>query len=191
MPDYFLNVLDNYTNWPVLEACFSPAEIHQALDYRSQLKVEYLNSDYLTERVQVADLLGGASDIASYSHQLALAFGRQMVYPYLDDRLLKANFCFDPRERFLKDGRTKSVMKYILETKSTSKVTRTPKYGGGFSRDMFDWMRSGVLAEMVAGMDRPDFINPANFERIKRNPDWFTWNMLNFDLFVKHVVKGV
>jgi asparagine synthetase B (glutamine-hydrolysing) len=191
LPDYFLNVLDNYTNWPVLATCFSPAEIHAALDYRSQLEVEYLNSDYLTEKVQVADLLGGASDIASYSHQLALAFGRQMVYPYLDDRLLKANFSFDPRERFLKDGRTKPVMKYILETKSTSQVTRTPKYGGGFSSDLFEWMRSGVLSEMVNGMQRPDFLNQANFEKIKRTPDWFTWNALNYDLFVKHVVKEV
>jgi hypothetical protein len=191
LPDYFLNVLDNYTNWPVLSACFSAGEIHAALDYRSQLEVEYLDSPYLTEKVQVADLLGGASDIASYSHQLALAFGRQMVYPYLDDQMVKANFRFDPRQRFLKDGRTKPVMKYILETKSKSQVTRTPKHGGGFSLDLFNWMRTGVMAEMVAAMDRPDFLNQADFEQIKRNPDWFTWNMLNYDLFIKHVVKGV
>ena len=44
LPDYFLNVLDNYTNWRVLSASFSPAEIHAALDYRSQLEVEYLDS---------------------------------------------------------------------------------------------------------------------------------------------------
>jgi asparagine synthetase B (glutamine-hydrolysing) len=191
LPDYFLNVLDNYTNWPVLSASFSPEEIHAALDYRSQLEVEYLDSAYLTEKVQAADLLGGASDIASYSHQLALAFGRQMVYPYLDDQMLKANFRFDPRQRFLKNGRTKPVMKYILETKSKSQATHTPKYGGGFSLDLFDWMRSGVLAEMVADMQRPDFLSYADFEDLKRSPDWFTWNMLNYDLFVKHVVKAV
>jgi hypothetical protein len=56
---------------------------------------------------------------------------------------------------------------------------------------MFEWMRSGVLSEMVNGMQRPDFLNQANFEKIKRNPDWFTWNALNYDLFVKHVVKEV
>ena len=55
-------------------------------------------------------------------------------------------------------------MKYILEKKSISQVTRTPKYGGGFSRDLFDWMRTGVLAEMVAGMQRPDFLSLADFE---------------------------
>ena len=104
LPDYFLNVLDNYTNWRVLSASFSPAEIHAALDYRSQLEVEYLDSAYLTEKVQAADLLGGASDIASYSHQLALAFGLQMVYPYLDDQMVKANFSFDPRQRFCRMG---------------------------------------------------------------------------------------
>ena len=191
LPDYYLNVLDNFTNWQVLSASFSPSEIHEALDYRSQLEVEYLGSTDLTERVQITDLLGGASDIASFIHQLALAFGRQMVYPYLDDQLLWANFRFDPRQRFYKNGHTKPVMKTILEAQSTSQASRKPKYGGGFSRDLFNWMREGVLRALVEDMQRPDFISQADFEKIKRAPDWFTWSALNYDLFLKHVVRGV
>jgi hypothetical protein len=136
-------------------------------------------------------LLEGASDAACFNQQLALAFGRQVIYPYLDDLLLWANLRFDPRRRFLKSGRTKPVLKYILETKSASQAARKRKTGGGFRRDLFNWMQGGVLRELVEDMQRPDFLPLADFEKIKRDPDWFTWNALNYDLFLKHVVKAI
>jgi asparagine synthetase B (glutamine-hydrolysing) len=191
LPDNFMNVLDNYTNWQVLYACFSPADIHEALDYRNQLEVEYLDSDNLLERIQMVDLLEAASDVACLNHQLALAFDRQVLYPYLDDLLLWANLRFDPRQRFFMGGRTKPVLKYILETKSASQATKNRKAGGGFSSDLFKWMEGGVMREMVEDMQRPDFLSRVDFEKIKRAPDWFTWNALNYDLFIKHVVKAV
>jgi hypothetical protein len=52
-------------------------------------------------------------------------------------------------------------------------------------------MQVGVLRELVEDMQRPDFLPLADFEKIKRDPDWFTWNALNYDLFLKHVVKAI
>jgi asparagine synthetase B (glutamine-hydrolysing) len=190
-PDNYMNYMDNFTNWQVLPDCFSLQEIHVALDYRTRLEVEYLDSDNLCERIHMVALLEGASDAACLNQQLALAFDRQVIYPYLDDLLLWANLRFDPRQRFLKGGRTKPVLKYILETKSASQAARKRKAGGGFSRDLFNWMQGGVMREMVEDMQRPDFISRTDFETIKRAPDWFTWNALNYDLFIKHVVKAV
>jgi hypothetical protein len=191
MPDNFHNLLENYTNWQVMLACFSPAEIQEAIDYRTQLQVETLDSADLTEKVQMADFIGNSSNVVSLEQQLAQAFGTHMVYPYLDDLLLWANLRFDPRQRFYKNGWTKPVLKYILETKSASQATRARKAGGGFSRDLFAWMRGGVMGELVEDMQRPDFLNQADFELIKRAPNWFTWSALNYDLFIKHVVKMV
>ena len=190
-PDNFMNYTDNFTNWQVLPACFSPQEIHVALDYRTRLEVEYLDSDNLSERIHMVALLEGASDAACFNQQLALAFGRQVIYPYLDDLLLWGNLRFDPRQRFFKGGRTKPVLKYILETKSASQAVNKRKAGGGFRRDLFNWMQGGVLRELVEDMQRPDFLPLADFEKIKRDPDWFTWNALNYDLFLKHVVKAI
>jgi hypothetical protein len=52
-------------------------------------------------------------------------------------------------------------------------------------------MQGGVMRELVEDMQRPDFLSLADFEKIKRDPDWFTWNALNYDLFLKHVVKAI
>jgi hypothetical protein len=76
-----LNAQAAYTNWDIVYRCFTPAEIREALAYRRELEREYLDSPHLIEKTHMVDLLSDAYDTASIDHQLALAFGSQLIFP--------------------------------------------------------------------------------------------------------------
>jgi hypothetical protein len=51
-------------------------------------------------------------------------------------------------------------------------------------------MRDGVLRDLIDGMDRPGYVSKADFDRLRNQPDWFTWNILNLDLFQKMFLRS-
>ena len=188
-PEHPFNAHFVSTDWPAVSRCFSATEVRKVLRSRREIEVETFGSDYLTEQVQVVDLLSGAYDGATFDHQLGLAYGHQVIFPYLEDDLLQACFRFDPRQRFYWGGRIKPIVKQILETHTTSNVTRQRKRGGGFQATLFAWMRDGVLREMVSDISRPGFLSREEYDRCLRAPNLFTWNLLTYDLFEKNVVN--
>ena len=56
--------------------------------------------------------------------------------------------------------------------------------------DLFESMRTGELSEMVRSINRPSFMERTDFEQSLSQPDWFTWNMLTLDLFMKYVLNS-
>lgn len=186
-----LNSAIVYTDWETMVRCFTPSEIHDALRYVSDLEVDYFNSANLIEKVHIVHLVGDAIDSISLNNQLANAFGVQDIFPFLDDDILLATFRFDPRERFFQAGRTKPILKQILETKTNSGTTKARKLGGAIGRDLFEWMQHGVLRELVCDIKQPRFMSREDFKRIIKSPNRFTWNALTFDLFEKNVVLPI
>ena len=114
----------------------------------------------------------------------------QMLFPYLDYEFMQATFAFDPHVRFYAQGRTKPIIKRILETRSDYRNVDRPKGHSGFDHDLRVWMKDGVLRDMVRAIERPPFMERADFERKLEQPDWFTWNMLTLDLFQKYVLQS-
>jgi hypothetical protein len=57
-------------------------------------------------------------------------------------------------------------------------------------QELFVAMRDGELSEMVHEIERPGFLSQDDFQMKIEDPDWFTWNLLNLDLFKKYVLNG-
>jgi asparagine synthetase B (glutamine-hydrolysing) len=189
-PQYPANSQAAYTDWRMACRNFGQAEVREALAYRRQQQVEYLGSSDVIEETQTVDLLSDAYDTAGIDHQLALAFGQQVVFPYLDDISILAAFTVDARDRYFSGGRTKPILKRILETGPASSIVGAPKLGGGFQAELYGWMHHGILRDLVLGMNRPSFMSREDFRRIVAAPGWYTWNLLTFDLFQRTVLTG-
>ncbi|MCZ7547430.1 MAG: asparagine synthase C-terminal domain-containing protein [Anaerolineae bacterium] len=187
-PRHPMNALSLFTDWELVRRCFGSAAVRQALARRRELQIRYLDSDFLLEQVHAMDLVTDAVDAAGAWRQIGLFYGNEVIFPYADEVLLRASFSFDPRQRFYLKGRTKPVLKMALEAETNSEVSRKPKCGGGFETDLMGWMRDGVLHEMVRAIERPAFMECADFEQKVKQPDWFTWNLLTLDIFNKRVL---
>jgi hypothetical protein len=114
-----------------------------------------------------------------------------LIVPFLDSSFLQAALSLPPERRYYADGRSKWIPKRLLEMHLPSPTTNWPKRYGGFDRELFQWMKNGVLKEMVMAISRPAFMTPAQFSHKQQHPDWFTWNLLTLDLFQKRVLRSV
>ena len=92
--------------------------------------------------------------------------------------------------RFAAGGLTKPVLKAALAAGTSREFADRPKLSGGFPSALFEEMRSGSLADLVRSIERPGFVSRELFEQKKERPDWFTWNLLTFDLWEKLVLRA-
>lgn len=189
-PDFPCNSLGMYTDFELTRRCFGEQAIQQAFASWQEGEIKYLNSSFLLEKNQAVGLVDIAAPVASLWHQLFLVYKIALIHPYLDERIVKATDVFDPRVRFYHKGRTKPILKYVLEHRSMSEVTTFPKRGSGFQLDLMQWMAQGTLQEMVQAIERPGFISKADFDRKIEEPDWFTWSMLTLDVFRRNVLQA-
>lgn len=188
-PLHPMNAVSMYTDWELTNRCFDPPAVCEALAYRRELERQQLDSPCLIEKMHMVDQVSGVSVASGFWLQLGLASNRKIIFPYLDDAVVSATLAFDPTERFYHANRTKPILKLILESKNLHDIANRPKYGSGFGDDLLDWMRRGVLRDLVRAIERPAFMEQADFERKLEEPDWFTWNMLTLDLFQKCVLQ--
>jgi len=184
-----INTIAVYSNLDMARRSFGDAAISRVLEYRRSLETEYLNTTHYVEKVHVVDLLSDSYEIIVQSGQLFLAHGKEQVYPFMDDDIIRISFAFPPEARFIKGLRTKPLLKSILEQRRLSAIARRPKGGSVFTDDLYTWMRVGPLHEMVRDIDRPGFLSRADFERLVETPDHFLWSLLTFDLFQKRVLR--
>lgn len=187
-PHHPMNALAMYTDWQLLNRCFESHEIYEALAYRRALEERYLNTSILMEKVQVLDMYSDVCDTTGLWYQLGLAYLEEIFFPYLDDVLLTTTFAITPHERYYFGDRTKPILKMVLEEKGISEITNNPKFGSGFSEDLFCWMSQGLLRDRLQAIERPPFMSKADFNRKLEQPDWFTWNLLTLDIFQKEIL---
>jgi hypothetical protein len=189
-PHQFLNAVGLYTDWKTMAGCFSQTEIGQAFTMKRLLGYYYHESELLVEQLNVLDLVTDGIDPACVVNQFGLYHGKQFVFPYSDESVVKATFDFKPRARYTHGHRVKPILKAALENQLPGAGTNQPKGWSGMGEEtLFGWMRDGELSELVREIERPGFINQKDFEQKLENPDWFTWSMLTLDLFNKLVLK--
>ncbi len=189
-PRFPCNEYGVYTDFELVRRSFDADAIRSAFACRQEEEARYLNSPSLIEKVQTLSLLSIVHPIASLWHQLFLAYGIALIHPYLDEKIVKTTYAFDPGIRFYHKGRIKPILKRLLEQRSLAEIASLPKRGSGFHLDLMQWMREGVLQDMVHAIERPPFLDKADFERKLEEPDWFTWSMLTLDLFHKNVLQA-
>jgi asparagine synthetase B (glutamine-hydrolysing) len=184
-----INTIAVFFDPDVVRRAFGDQVVRRVLAYRRDLETQYLNSADYTERVHVVDLLGDTYEIEVQSGQLFLANGKEQIYPFMDDDIVRISMAFRPEVRYIEGWRTKPLLKDILVQHGLSVIARKPKGGSVFTDDLYAWMRSGPLHEMVRDIDRPGFLSRAEFGRLIENPDHFTWSLLTFDVFQKRILN--
>lgn len=184
-----INTIAVYTDLDLVRRWFGDGTVRRVLEYRRDLETQYLNSTYYTEKVHIIDLLSDTYEIQVQSSQLFQAHNKEQIYPFLDDDILRASFAFRPEIRYIQGSRTKPLLKDILELNGLSVIARKPKGGSVFTDDLYAWMRSGPLREMVQDIALPGFISKPDFEHLLQEPDHTLWSILTFDLFQKRILS--
>lgn len=167
--------------------CFGNRVIQETLDYRNELEASYLNSPELIEKIQVIDLLTASYETAVAMNQLYLAKGKEGIFFYLDEDIIRMAFAINPKIRFLKGLTTKPMLKRALSARSLSTLAAKRKGGSVFHRDLFMWMQQGPLQDMVQAIERPSFMDKSLFEEVLNKPGPFLWLLLTFDIFKKQL----
>ncbi len=185
-----INTIGVYADLDIVRRSFGDDTVRRVLEYRRDLETQYLNSAHYTEKVHIVDLLSDAYEVQVQSSQLFLAQSREQIYPFLDDDILRASFTFPPEVRYIQGSRTKPLLKGILELHGLSAIARKPKGGSVFTDDLYSWMRSGPLREMVRDIALPSFISRVDFDHLLQEPDHTLWSILTLDIFQKTVLSS-
>jgi len=183
------NTIAVYSNLDIARRSFGDETIRKVLEYRRNWETQYLNSTDYMEKVHVIDLLTDTYEIQVQSSQLFLAHNKEQIYPFMDDDVIRMSLAFRPAIRYIRGWRTKPLLKSILEQRGLSAIARRSKGSSVFTDDLYAWMRTGSLREMIQDIDRPGFLSKADFERLVEEPDHFLWSLLTFDLFQKRILK--
>jgi asparagine synthetase B (glutamine-hydrolysing) len=184
-----VNTIAVYSNLDVVRRSFSDKVLRHVLEYRRSLETQYLGSANYTEKVHTIDLLSDTYEIQVQSSQLFLANNKEQIYPFMDDDIARMSFAFRPEIRYIKGWRTKPLLKGILEQRGLSAIARKPKGGSVFTNDLYAWMRSGPLHDMIRDIELPGFLSKADFEKLVRKPDHFLWSLLTFDVFQRRILR--
>ncbi|MFL7894116.1 MAG: asparagine synthase-related protein [Anaerolineales bacterium] len=187
--DYVFN-RSSTCDWALVSSCFSKQEIDAAFNVNHDLLSSYSASNLIVEQRQLLSLLMDGMSTPSLERQLGLFCGREMLFPFCDDALVEAVFSFEPVDRYTHDYRVKPIMRMALESQIPSSVTRKPKGNSSvFQQAIVPWMKDGALKDLVQAIERPGYISNKEFKHLQDDPDWFTWNMLTWDLFKKHGIQ--
>jgi len=187
-PVHPLNSQALFTDLEMAERCFGGKAVRGAFAYRRNVAAAYFETDSVLEHVHLQQLVTPVADDQTFISRMYAAHRRTVLYPYLDREFMQLALAVDPRVRFYDRGRTKPIVKRILEVHSDYPDVDRPKGHSGFDRDLWWWMKEGPLSEMVHAMERPAFMTRSDFERKLERPDWFTWNMLILDLFRRYLL---
>lgn len=192
------NIVAVYTDIDMARRSFGDEALKQAFKYRHVMEAQFLDSSHHVEKVHAMELVTDAYETAVLVNHLYLAHQREQVYPYLDEETIGISYAFNPNIRYLKGQQVKPLLKKILEEKSLAGLAQKRKGPSVFSHTLHDWMRDGSMREMLLDIERPGFLNQADFNKLLEvptwtaldEPNWFLWNLLTFDIFKKQVVQA-
>jgi asparagine synthetase B (glutamine-hydrolysing) len=185
-----INTIGISANFDFALRCFGAETVEEVLELRRRHELEYLNSHCYQEKVHIVGLLYAALGEISQSQTLFLANGKRLVCQFMDEDAIRVSFAVRPEQRYIRGRRVKPILKDILEEKSSSSAARLPKLGSSFNPDLYAWMDSGPLHEMVMNIERPGFLTKPDFERLLERPNYyFLWALLTFDTFSKRFLK--
>lgn len=192
------NIIAVYTDIDMARRSFGDQALKEAFAYRHQMEAQLLDSSHHIEKVHAMELVTDAYETGVLVNHLYLAHHREQIYPYLDEQTIRISYAFDPGIRYVKGQRVKPLLAGILERESLGSIAQRPKGDSVFTDDLYGWMKSGLMRDMVQAIERPGFLSKADFEQLLEVPDWdpldepnwFLWSLLTFDIFRKRVING-
>ncbi len=178
------------TDFGIVQKCFKSDDIDKAIEHRLDLSDIYGSSQDLVERKHFMNLTHICHDDASTEVEVFNVYDLEYVTPFLDSDFIRCALTFKPRIRFYANGQTKWLARQLIEKRLGYQTAEFPKLDGGFPKELFEWMKHGVLRDMVDSIVRPGYMSVSDFEQKRNEPDWFTWNILNLDLFQKRFLNA-
>jgi asparagine synthetase B (glutamine-hydrolysing) len=189
-PHFPLNRQSMFTDLEAVQKCFNPNTIRRAIEYRHALFDLYSSRRSLLEGMHLIELTHDVHEEEAAHVLFFQTYGLEVVTPYLDSDFIRFTSAFEPHIRFYANGRTKWLPKQLVENRLRSQTTQWPKRSGGFNNELFEWMKHGILKDLVWSIERPGYMSVADFEQKREEPNWFTWNLLNLDLIQKRLLRS-
>jgi hypothetical protein len=186
-PQHHLNSVGQFADWDMITKCFDKDEIFAVYAERRNLIASYIDSEFMVENMNTLDLLTDGVEPASVVRQQGLYWGGEYIAPYGDDSILQTVYSFEPLSRYTYSNKVKPILKMALGSRTSVRSINSPKGWSGVGDDLWLWMKEGVMQDMVHAIERPGFIDSVEFERKLQNPDWFMWNLLTLDVFIKSI----
>ena len=185
-----LNTTAVYSNLEIARRSFGDEVIRRVLEYKRSWEELYLNTSNYLQKVHVVDLFSETYEIQVQSNQLFLANNKEQIYPFMDDDIIRISLAFKPQIRYIKGlTKTKPLLKAILEQNGLSSIARRPKGGSVFTQDLYAWMKSGPLHDLIREIKLPGYLSQADFERLVQKPDRSLWSLLTYDIFQKKMLN--
>ena len=186
-PEHPTNTQVRFCDLATVTRWFGERAVEEAMTERRNLATLMAGPVSDIERVHMLSLFTSALYSASMDFQVAAASGCTILNPYVDEQVIRAVLRTNPEQRYFYKGRTKPLLKLALQERTGRDFIARPKRGGGFYTDLCEWMREGVLADLVRSIERPGYVDRKSFQQKIESPDWTTWNLLLMDLYMKHL----
>jgi asparagine synthetase B (glutamine-hydrolysing) len=177
------NSIAVYGDLQIARRCFGDEVITKAFEARRDFAATFLQSNHYLEGFHTIDLFTDTYELGVQRQQIFLAHQREQIHPFFDDEVIRTAYAISPDFRYINGLRPKHLLKDILTQKTHSPISKRPKGFSVFENDIFEWMRSGSLKQLVADIQLPGFLSKKDFEDQLRTPGYFLWILLNFDLF--------
>ncbi len=178
-----VNRVAAFADWTAVEACFGQGAVAAAASERRSLLDLYAIPDCPQERLHAAGFLGEAMDSASLWTTLFNRAGADLLCPFLDSRVLHLALNLAPGVRF-RFRRPKDALKRALARLAPPELAQRSKLG--FGQPIFEWLApGGCLRSLVEQIATYDFVDADALARMRRQPTWFLYSLLCYDLWHK------
>ena len=170
-----------FADMPAVEACFGSEGIIEAAAGRQAMLDRLRVGHDPLDRMHAAGYLGEAADSASLWTTLFNAAGSNLFCPFLDSRMLRLALNLARGDRY-PFRRPKELLKRTLARHIGEDMARRPKLG--FGQPIFEWLApGGQLRHLAERLGRHEFVAPAALARSLRQPNWFLYSLLCYDLW--------
>ena len=174
-----------------LEKIFSPEKIQQRIEarwqYVSDLGLKPLSDLQGIVPQQEASqwLTFFAEDTLSIWRQLAFAQGKSLYAPFAARSVINYLLSVPPSNRYSKNKRAKYLLKDLLNKKLPAYQVDKPKGHSGLPLERY--FQNGPLSNAFEIYSAPDFISYSHFEKLKKQPNNLTWNILVMSILQKRI----
>jgi asparagine synthase (glutamine-hydrolysing) len=182
-PSHPINQVVVFTEPNLVQACFGTAAWRGALASRRALLEPHGVSSNPLVRYHAMALLGDGVDSAALWNTAANRRGVDLLFPYLDTRMLRAVLGLSPRVRF-PSRKPKMLLKRLLGMYAPQECVYRKKLS--FGQPIFEWLAPGGQLRLLAERVGDYAFVP---QRVRRaalaEPGWFLYSLLCYDVWHK------
>jgi asparagine synthase (glutamine-hydrolysing) len=186
-PEHPINRVACFTDWAAVEGCFGESAVTAAAAERRRLLDLYRVPYRAQDRLHAAGFLGEAVDSAGLWATLFGRAGVDLLCPFLDSRMVRLALNLAPEVRY-RYRRPKDLLKRALARHAGEEMAMRAKLG--FGQPIFEWLApGGPLAPLAGQIDPHPFIEPETLCRTRREPTWFLYSLLVYDVWHKLFIQ--